>query len=377
MRRRLVAAAVAVSLASAGIAAAQDATPMAHGTAQDSAQAMGPSLPVVRAMLFADASYVATDRKIPAGFQLGQVVGHLIVSFSDRLNYFGEFSATSQPTGYAFEVERSILRYDFSDAVKVSVGRYHTPIGYWNTAFHHGTWLQTTVSRPEMIKFGSQLIPTHFVGAFAEGNLPGEDLGLQYMAGVGNGRGSVISRAGDAGDVNGNRAWTLSLSARPAALFGMQVGAGYYRDLVSETSGVSAREGISSAYVAWQREQPEFIAEYVHIDHTPVAGGATTHSDAYYAQLAYRFTGAARQWKPYVRAERTTIAPTDVIFAPLDLAYEGGIAGVRYDFASFAALKGEYRREHFETHDWSNGVYVQASFTVPDLGGGSHNPAQP
>jgi hypothetical protein len=274
-------------------------------------------------------------------------------------------------------VERSILRYDFDDAIKVSVGRYHTPVGYWNTAFHHGTWLQTTVSRPEMVKFGSQLIPTHFVGAFAEGDLPASDLGLQYMLGVGNGRGSTISRGGDAGDVNGSRAWTASLSARPAALFGMQIGAGYYRDRVTPATGVGATEGISSAYLAWQRETPEFIAEYVHIDHTPLTGGAASHNDAYYAQLAYRLSGAARQFKPYVRAERTTIAASDVIFAPLALGYKGGIAGVRYDFTSFAALKAEYRRERFQNFDWSNGAYVQASFTVPDLGGGDHNPAQP
>jgi hypothetical protein len=229
-----------------------------------------------------------------------------------------------------------------------------------------------------MIKFGSQLIPTHFVGAFAEGNLPMPDLGLQYMLGVGNGRGNTISRAGDAGDVNGSRAWTVSLSALPAAMVGMKFGVGYYRDRITQTSGANADEGISSAYVAWQREHPEFIAEYVHIDHTPLGGGATTGSNAYYAQLAYRLEGAARAWKPYVRAERTTVDPTDVVFAPLDLAYQGGIAGMRYDFTSFAALKAEYRRERFETYNWSNGVYMQASFTVPDLGGGGdHNPSQP
>ncbi|MEO7103434.1 MAG: hypothetical protein ABI311_08625 [Gemmatimonadaceae bacterium] len=344
------------------------------GTAR--AQDVSPSQPVVHAMLFGDASYLATDRKIPSGFELGQLVGHLIVGFTDRLNYFGEFSATAQPTGYAFEVERSILRYDFDDALKISVGRYHTPIGYWNTAFHHGTWLQTSISRPEMIKFGSQLIPTHFVGAFAEGNLGLQDFGLQYMLGVGNGRGSTISRAGDAGDVNGSRAWTASLSARPTALFGMKFGVGYYRDRVSPPSGVTAMEGISSAFVAWQREQPEFIAEYVHIDHSPTSGGPTTGSDAYYAQLAYRLSGKANDWKPYIRAERTTVAPTDVIFAPLDLGYEGGIGGVRYDFTSFAALKAEYRRERFQTADWTNSAYLQVSFTVPDLGGAAGQQAQ-
>ena len=342
--------------------------PVAAG-AQDS-----PQLPVVHAMLFGDISYVASDRKIPSGFALGQAVAHTIVSFTDRLNYFAEFSATAQPTGYAFEVERSILRYDFDDALKISAGRYHTPIGYWNTAFHHGAWLQTTVSRPEMVKYGSQLIPTHFVGAVAEGSLPSGELGLQYMAGIGNGRSGTISRAGDAGDVNGSRAWTVALSARPEALFGAQMGVGYYRDRITPTTGAGATEGISSAYFAWQRERPEFIAEYVHIDHTPLAGGAASHDDAGYVQLAYRLTGAAHEFKPYVRAERTAISATDVVFAPLALGYEGGIGGIRYDFSQFAALKAEYRREKFQGNTWSNGAYVQASFTVPDLGGGDHQP---
>ncbi|HXF23282.1 MAG TPA: hypothetical protein VN602_02120, partial [Gemmatimonadaceae bacterium] len=112
MRKPLAAAVVSMFLASVPRARAQDTT---------SVQPVLPPMPVVRAMLFGDATYVATDRKIPSGFQLGQMVGHVIVSFNDRLNYFGEFSATAQSTGYAFEVERSILRYDFSDAVKLSV----------------------------------------------------------------------------------------------------------------------------------------------------------------------------------------------------------------------------------------------------------------
>ncbi|MDQ2889814.1 MAG: OprO/OprP family phosphate-selective porin [Gemmatimonadota bacterium] len=361
MRRIGTAAAFAASLTAARVLPAQDSS----------------QLPVVHAMLFGDVSYLETDRKIPSGFEMGQAVAHIIVSFNDRLNYFGEFTATAQPTGYAFEVERSILRYDFDDAVKISAGRYHTPIGYWNTAFHHGAWLQTTVSRPEMVKFGSQLIPTHFVGAFAEGNLPSGDLGLQYMAGVGNGRGSTISRAGDAGDVNGSRAWTASISARPAALFGAQLGVGYYRDRVTPLGGAAAAvEGISSAYFAWQRERPEFIAEFVHFDHTPTSGGPSAHDEAGYVQLAYRLPGAAHQFKPYARAEQTNIASNDVIFAPLALGYKGGIGGIRYDFNPFAALKAEYRRERFEGFNWSNGAYVQASFTVPDLGGGDHNAGQ-
>jgi hypothetical protein len=350
----------------------------AQQTARDTAAAPAaeePTFnPIVHAMVFGDATYLATERKIPSGFLMGQAVGHLVVGLTDRLAYFGEVTLTSQPTGYAVELERSILRYDFTDALKLSVGRYHTPIGYWNTAFHHGTWLQTTVSRPEMVKYGSQFVPTHFVGSMVEGSLSSDGLGLGYMLGAGNGRASTISRAGDAGDPNSGRAITASLSARPAALFGLLLGGGYYRDRVSPATGPAADEGISSAYITWQHESPEFIAEYVDVRHMPVLGGATTGNHGYYVQLAYRLPGAARQFKPYARTEKLVTSSADVIFAPLALGYTGTLGGVRYDFAPFAALKAEFRREQFQGHEWTNGAYLNASFTIPNLVGGDSNP---
>src|ERR1700704_1973404 len=87
--------------------------------------------------------------------------------------------------------------FDQSDQLKVSFGRYHTPVNYWNNTFHHGSWLQTTISRPEMAQFGGAFIPVHFVGALAEGVLPAGGLNLNYNVGIGNGRGGVISRGGD------------------------------------------------------------------------------------------------------------------------------------------------------------------------------------
>lgn len=338
--------------------------PIAAANAQDE------NAPIVHALLFGDADYLFTSRKTLPGFTIGQMVGHVNASLSDHVTLFGEMSATAQQTGYAIEVERSILRYDFTDAIKVSMGRFHTPIGYWNTAFHHGAWLQTTILRPEMIKFGSQLLPTHFVGAFAEGNVPSGDLGITYQAGVGNGRGAIISRGGDAGDINGNRAWTVALSARPLSIGGAQIGAAFYHDRVDPATGPGATEGTASAYVAWEHGQPEFLAEYAHIEHSPLAGGASTGNQAYYAQFAYRLAGDARAWKPYVRGERITTAGNDVIFAPLALGYEGVTAGVRYDFAPYAAFKGEARREWFQATGWSRSLAFQASFTVPDLFGG-------
>ena len=87
-----------------------------------------------------------------------------------------------------------------------------------------GLWLQTPVSRPEMIRGGGTFQPVHFVGLLAEGNISSPAAGLGYNVGIGNGRGAVISRGGDSGDVNRNRAWVAKLFARPGALYGIEFG---------------------------------------------------------------------------------------------------------------------------------------------------------
>lgn len=329
----------------------------------------------VHVLGFADVDYLETDRSIDDGFFLGQLVGHAAAALSERTTFFAEVSATARPDEYRIEVERLILRYDFNDAFKVSAGRYHTPINYWNTAFHHGLWLQTTVSRPEMIRFGTRFQPVHFVGLQIEGSFPATPLGVGYAAGIGNGRSEDIARGGDPGDVNNHRAWLGQLYARPPSLFGLQVGGGFYIDRISpeqeELLGVPSDvdERILSAHVAWLRESPEIIAEYAHVDHELVDGGDEQSSDAFYAQLAYRLPGRADDWKPYVRYERIDPPSDDPVFEPFDLEYEGTTAGVRFDFTSLAALKVEYRRERFEMPEWFDSLYLQLSLAFGETSG--------
>ena len=185
---------------------------------------------------FGDVDFSATDQKGSiSGFNLGQLVLHLASPLSEKVSYFGEVSFTAQPSTYDLSVERSIIRYDYNDYFKLSFGKYHTPIGYWNATFHHGAWLQTTITRPEMVKFGGTFTPTHFVGLEAEGNIPSGGLGLGYNVGLGNGRSSFLSKSGRGGDSNDNRAWVADLYARPSRFYGLQVGASVYRDKLART----------------------------------------------------------------------------------------------------------------------------------------------
>jgi hypothetical protein len=313
---------------------------------------------------FGDVDFSATDQKgSVSGFNLGQFVLHFASPLSEKVSYFGEVSFTAQPTGYDLSVERTIIRYDYNDYFKLSFGKYHTPIGYWNAAFHHGAWLQTTIARPEMIKFGGTFIPTHFVGVEAEGNIPSGGLGLGYNVGLGNGRSSLLSKSGDSGDSNDNRSWVANLYARPARFYGLQLGAAVYRDKLTPLPGKNFGEWITAADVVWTKEKPEFLAEYANVHHRDELTANTWDSQAFYVQLAYRLPWQQSKWKPYYRFEYIHKPENDpTLVDVLDLS--GSTLGVRYDITNYAAFKGEYRNSrHGVNEPRVNGAFFQTAFT--------------
>jgi hypothetical protein len=313
---------------------------------------------------FGDVDFSATDKKgSVSGFNLGQFVLHLASPLSEKVSYFGEVSFTAQPNSYELSVERTIIRYDYNDYFKLSFGKYHTPIGYWNAAFHHGAWLQTTIARPEMIQFGGTFIPIHFVGIEAEGNIPSGGLGLGYNVGLGNGRSSFLSKAGDSGDSNDNRAWVANVYARPARLYGLQIGASVYRDKLTPQPGQNFGEWITAADVVWTKEKPEFLAEYANVHHRDELTATTWDSQAFYVQLAYRLPWQQSKWKPYYRYEYIHKPESDpTLVNVLDLS--GSTLGVRYDITNYAAFKGEYRNSrHGVNEPRVNGAFFQTAFT--------------
>jgi hypothetical protein len=308
----------------------------------------------------------------PRGFTEGQFVLHMASALSPRATFFGELSFTPRAdagtgtppaTGFNAEVERMILRLDHSDRLKVSFGRYHTPVNWWNTAFHHGSWLQTTIQRPEMVQFGGRFLPVHFVGALVEGTFPAAQLNLSYQAGIGNGRGFVISRGGDAGDNNGRRAVVANLFSRPDKAYGLQFGGSVYLDTISQTTGREFQEQIYAGHVAFTKEDPELIAEVAAVRHREGSIAPPTWSHAYYIQAAYRLPQFNRLWKPYYRFEHIGVNATDVVFADVP-NLDGSTLGVRYDATTFAAIKLEYRnwkRGPGTPRNW--GGFLQVCFT--------------
>jgi hypothetical protein len=322
---------------------------------------------------FADVDFAAQDvSEGSRGFFEGQFVLHLASALSPRVNFFGELSfspradaGTGNPpaTGFNAEVERAIIRFDESDKLKVSFGRYHTPINWWNTAFHHGAWLQTTISRPEMVQFGGKFLPVHFVGGLAEGSVPAGGWNINYQGGIGNGRGNVISRAGDAGDNNARPAYVVNLFSKPDAAFGLQFGGSAYFDRISSPGKPEYSERILAGHAVWLREDPELIAEIADVRHEALSGTIKASNLAYYVQAAYRLPSLNRVLKPYYRFEHIDVAKDDPVFVGIP-NLDGSTVGIRYDVSTYAAIKTEGRfRQRASDAERRNGWFLQICFT--------------
>ncbi|MGH7128891.1 MAG: hypothetical protein ACREIV_09995, partial [Planctomycetaceae bacterium] len=316
--------------------------------------------PHTRLMGFADFNYLVTDREGAAeGFREGQLVGHLASELGERVGVFAEVSASASASGFRLGVERILLRYDVRDALKLSAGRFHTPIVYWNTAYHHGHWLQTTVGRPEMIRGGGTFLPIHFVGVQAEGTLP--SWGIGYQVGFGNGRGESFTSAGDRGEQDFQPAYTAAVHYRPMWLPGVQVGASAYFDRPRAEGGEEVRERAGTAHLVVERRQAELVAEWGRVGHMVADSGSWLWGSGGYVQGGYRLPGAVRAFKPYARWESVDVPAGDGI-RPKGSSYQAWLAGVRFDFTSVAALKAEYRRERTEAGRFRSFV-LELSYT--------------
>ncbi len=127
------------------------------------------------------------------GFWANALDFYLTPQFTDRSKALVELIFEFLPDGLATDLERIQLGYTFSDRLTTWVGRFHAPYGYWNTGYHHGAQIQTSITRPRFIDFEDKggLLPAHVMGAWATGDVPIGSAKLNYDLYIGNGNAIV------------------------------------------------------------------------------------------------------------------------------------------------------------------------------------------
>jgi len=265
------------------------------------------------------------------------------------------------------EVERLSIKYAPLDAFNLLAGRLHTSIGYWNHSFHHGTWLQTTISRPNIVAFEDDLgiLPTHNVGIEATGlKSLGGAVDLQYFASLLNGRGRTLQEIQAVDDADGSKAVNLQLNLVSDQSIGLQAGATAYwdtfpEDLRSLDRVGKMKERIFMGHVVYMAHGVELLAEAAFVRHEELETGRRFDSDGLYAQLAYETRGL----KPYFRFDRLDLDDEDPLLDGEHRTLDQVTLGVRWDPVAWLALKGEYRSTELEGIGRVHAALVQAAFT--------------
>jgi hypothetical protein len=297
-------------------------------------------------------------------FQAGEFDLFITSKLSDHLDFVSEIVFGSDQTNvFSIDLERYLLTYRKNEYFKIGAGRYHTAIGYYNTAYHHGTWFGTAEGRPFMYYYEDSggLLPVHNVGITAEGLVPGTgSLHVHWIAEGGNGRASspnAIEPVQNYLSDRNHKSYNLAFYLKPEWAPGLQVGGSYYRDRLVPVGARDVSETITSAYAVYISPKWEFLNEAVLL--TNKEDGVTTpfHTPLMYTQISRGFG----KYRPYFRYQYVNSPANDPINVYTD-RYQGPSVGVRWDFSDFAAFKLQYNRLD-QRAATSNSVNAQMGFT--------------
>lgn len=339
-----------------------------HGTHDEatSSESAATADPQFRVHLFGDVKFSAIDSTgARNGFALGQFDLFGQSQLSDRVSVLTEATLTALPRNtYSARLERILVTYWASEHFAASAGRYHASIGYYNTAFHHGSWFQTAVGRPLVFSIDGDigLLPIHTLGLSATGDIPSGALGLRYVAEVGSGRAGQSSAATppQPGLADNNTpSVNVALVTRPTRWDGLQLGVSLYRDRLTlqDTTKAPLDELIGAAHAFYKTDAVELLGEWVAMRHQSRAGGDANMTRGWYAQASRRF----RALRPYVRYDYVDVPTSDQLFGFLGRR-SGPTGGVRWDFDALAAFKVQASHLQQTTRPTINRVDTQVSF---------------
>lgn len=325
-------------------------------------------IPRLKIKGFADLGFTAkiADNGDNFSFKRGQLDLFITSEITDRVSFLAEpiFESDEDTNSAEFELERAELKYSLSDLFNIKIGRMHTPLGYWNQAFHHGTWFQTTIFRPEVYQFedgGRGILPVHGVGIELLGTKAFEAFDLEYNIDILNGRGRTKTTVQNAKDNNDAKAVNLLFGIKPHFIDGLEFGADIYRDVIpSNPPARSSRinELILGGFIIYTHDRLELLGEVFNIRHDDKTSGRDFNTLGYYLQGGYKVD----KFTPYYRFDFINFKNGDPYFTPNDIDIRKHTLGLRWDILVWNALKFEYSHSDRRNSDNEDSFSVNSSF---------------
>src|SRR5437667_9858449 len=278
--------------------------------------------PLAEIHWFGDVGFRASDQLgETASFAPCQLDLFLTSNLTDHLNILSElvFKAGND-NRYVINAERLLLKYTPGSYLTVGVGRYHTGIGFYNTAYHHGSWFETAVTRPTIFAYPGGLIPIHDIGVSASGRLPTGRLGLNYVFEVGNGQSSQSTAAEPTQnliDENDGKAVNVGIFAKPEILSGLQVGFSTHRDRLHPPNAPAINQTTFAVHAVYLGQAFKWLNEAVAVRSARLMPASDSVTKGFYSQVSREFASA----RPYFRYKYVDANDPDAAFRALGHRY--------------------------------------------------------
>ena len=284
------------------------------------------------------------------GFNGGTLDLYLTPQFGERVKSLVELAVEYGVDGtVGLDMERLQLGYTVSDALTIWVGRFHTPFGLWNTSFHHGANLQTSIYRPRFVDFEDKggIIAAHSVGVWGSGKT---DVGWGkvtydlYLANGSSIRGRTLDFNAFTDDTT-NKLLGGNLGIKPKGAltdwtFGVHAFGSDVAALNADGSRLSlTRVRMGGAYFGYDGDDWEAIGETYRFANTDLATSTRFSSQASFVQVGK----SIGQVTPYVRLEQVSLANGDAYFASQESgrSYRRASVGLRYSLDPRSSFKFE------------------------------------
>ncbi|NOQ87630.1 MAG: hypothetical protein GQ550_01795 [Gammaproteobacteria bacterium] len=251
------------------------------------------------------------------------------------------------------ELERFQLGWQADEETMGWAGRFHSPTRYWNSVYHHGRYLQTSITRPLVENFEDEggILPAHVSGLMLETmhNLQGAD---GFQATISFGATSVIGDLElipfDLLDASSKHrtAVDIRLAYLPDQLgenqFGLLLN---WSNLVVDGSRIAEQQGLQrveqgviGVYADWRRQDWRILANLTYVDNQMIkqVQDQTDTFIAAYFQAEYEVN---QEWIVFGRVEGTHGAENSEYLELFPSAIiERQMLGLRFDFYRKHAL---------------------------------------
>ena len=284
-----------------------------------------------------------------SSFALGQYDMFITSRLADHVSFIGE-TVFEFDEDFVVDVERIVIAFSPKPYLRLAAGKHHTPYGYWNNAYHHGTLFQPTIDRPLALRFEDDggPFPIHTTGFLVSGRDISR-LHLGYDVLIGNGIGST-----PIGDNNRAKSYTIAVHSQVTS--GLRVGASVYLDRIAAGTPslagtplanpglagppVPARvdQRMFGAFAAYLNPTWEAIGEFYRSENT-LLSGPKTGMNAFFIYVGRRFGKVV----PYLRYDELDFSSSDPYYPNDDTRL--GLVGARYDLAAAVGFKLELQRQ--------------------------------